>query len=181
MTESDPGEGKTFCKLPAIAGLRLPNMGSSGMAVIVCRATLDLIEHGKSSSWASLSARGDDACRYCREFRPPRLVQCEAPDNERPRGEKHDRSATHGNTRHEYPAATGPEQPLPDALAPHRCWLLIGGGGCLMLGVLMLLGLAGCLAAFSGGVDEVSEDPKSAPSSRTCGWPLARCRMRSGV
>ncbi len=44
-------------------------------------------------------------------------------------------------------------------------WLLIGGSGCLMLGVLMLLGFAGCLAAFSGGVDEASDDSKNAPKA----------------
>ncbi len=50
-------------------------------------------------------------------------------------------------------------------------WLLIGGGGCLMLIVLMLLGFAGCLAAFSGGVDEASEDSKRAPTAKI-GEPL---------
>ena len=50
-------------------------------------------------------------------------------------------------------------------------WLLIGGGGCLMLVVLMLLGFAGCLAAFSGGVDEASDDSKSTPKAEI-GEPL---------
>lgn len=30
-------------------------------------------------------------------------------------------------------------------------WLLIGGGGCLLLLFVLLIGFAGCLAAFSGG------------------------------
>lgn len=50
-------------------------------------------------------------------------------------------------------------------------WLLIGGGGCLMLVVLVLLGFAGCLAAFSGGVDETSLDSKSNPKAKI-GEPL---------
>lgn len=44
--------------------------------------------------------------------------------------------------------------------------LLIGGGGCLMLVVLPLLGFAGCLAAFSGGGDEATQDPRENPTAR---------------
>ncbi len=40
-----------------------------------------------------------------------------------------------------------------------------------MLLVLLLLGFAGCLAAFSGGLDEASDEPKSAPKAKI-GEPL---------
>lgn len=50
-------------------------------------------------------------------------------------------------------------------------WLLIGGGGCLMLVVLALVGFAGCLAAFGGGSDETSRDPQSTPKAEI-GEPL---------
>lgn len=49
-----------------------------------------------------------------------------------------------------------------------RSWvrlLIIGGGGCLMLVVLTLLGFAGCLAALSGSGDGASEDPKKNPTA----------------
>lgn len=50
-------------------------------------------------------------------------------------------------------------------------WLLIGGGGCLMLVVLGLLGFAGCLAALGSGGDETAEDPQKNPTARI-GEPL---------
>ena len=55
-----------------------------------------------------------------------------------------------------------------------RSWvrlLLIGGGGCLMLVVLMLLGFTGCLAALGGSGDEAAEDPKKSPTAKI-GEPL---------
>lgn len=51
-------------------------------------------------------------------------------------------------------------------------WLLIGGGGCLMLVVLMLLGFAGCLAAFSGSVNEASKDSSRSTPKAKLGEPL---------
>jgi hypothetical protein len=51
-------------------------------------------------------------------------------------------------------------------------WLLIGGGGCLMLVVLVLLGFAGCLAAFSGGVDEASDTTSRSTPTAKIGEPL---------
>ena len=50
-------------------------------------------------------------------------------------------------------------------------WLLIGGDGCLMLILLVLVGFAGCLAAFSGGVREASRDQKSGHTAKI-GEPL---------
>jgi hypothetical protein len=51
-------------------------------------------------------------------------------------------------------------------------WLLIGGSGCLMLVVLVLLGFAGCLAAFSGSVDQASDNPSKSTPTAKIGEPL---------
>jgi hypothetical protein len=50
-------------------------------------------------------------------------------------------------------------------------WLLISGGGCLMLVVLGLLGFVGCLAALGGGGDETAEGPQRNPTAKI-GEPL---------
>ncbi len=71
------------------------------------------------------------------------------------------------------PATPNVNVPLPPPRSGRSWlrWLLIGGGGCLMLVVLVLLGFAGCLAAFSGGVDVTSLDSKSNPKAKI-GEPL---------
>ena len=44
--------------------------------------------------------------------------------------------------------------PPPRQGSSWRRWLLIGGGGCLLLLFILLVGFAGCLAAFSGSGGE---------------------------
>lgn len=55
-----------------------------------------------------------------------------------------------------------------------RSWvrlLLIGGGGCLVLVVLTLVGFAGCLAALGGGGGETAGDAQKVPTAKI-GEPL---------
>ena len=49
--------------------------------------------------------------------------------------------------------------------------LLIGGAGCLVLVVLMLVGFAGCLAALGGGGGETAEEQEKRPTAKI-GEPL---------
>src|SRR5688500_19889791 len=49
--------------------------------------------------------------------------------------------------------------PPPRQGSSWRRWLLIGGGGCLLLLFILLVGFAGCLAAFSGSGGEGGNSP----------------------